>query len=368
MNYIKMMFTYVPYAVLIVTALSFVFRLPIGWKGRTAWLLWLAFCCSKFLCFMWLGNDVFVPDLPERFIWFWNWAYSGAVILCCLSVVCWFRFPWKGWALPVMSGLLSAWGLWCGVKVPDVREIDLPVANLPENLDGYRIVHLTDLHASPAARAWRTQAVVDRVNALKPDVVCLTGDYADGLPDRYRAVLEPLAELRAKDGVYAVTGNHEWFPWQLGWKNVIVDLGIPLLTNTCVTLRQNLVLAGVNDFRVQDPFTGALSGVYPDVGQAYAVATNGEFRILLQHQPRAAHANLAGHRVNLQLSGHTHGGIMPVMSWLVGYSNEGFVRGLYWFGEAAVYVNSGCGQWPGFPMRFLVPSEIALITLRRIRL
>ena len=367
MNYVKMLFTYVPYAVLALTAALFVFRLPVGWKGRTAWMLWLVFCCSKFLGFKWLGTDVFVPDLPERFIWFWNWAYSGAMILSALSVACWFRFPRKGLALGVLSWLLSAGGLWCGIKVPEVREVELPVAGLPVDLDGYRIVHLTDLHASPAARGWRTQAVVDRANALKPDLVCLTGDYADGLPERYRSILAPLAGLRARDGVYAVTGNHEWFLWQQGWLDVIRELGVPLLTNTCVSLRRNLVLAGVNDFRVQDPMTGTLYGTYPDVGRAFSCATNGEFRILLQHQPGSAHANLAGHHVNLQLSGHTHGGIMPVLSWFVGRSNEGFVRGLYRFGEAAVYVNSGSGQWPGFPMRFLVPSEIALITLRRAR-
>lgn len=367
MNYVKMLFTYVPYAVLALTAALFVFRLSVGWKGRTAWMVWLAFCCSKFLGFQKFGGNVFVPDLPELFIWFWNWAYSGAMVLSVLSVVCWFRFAHKGLTLAILAWSLSLWGLWCGVKAPDVREIELPFADLPAELDGYRIVHLTDLHASNAARAWRTRAVVERVNALNADLVCLTGDYADGHPGKCRDFLKPLADLRAKDGVYAVTGNHEWFAWQQGWRMLIPKLGIPLLANACVFPRKSLALAGVDDFRVQDPKSGRLLGDYPDVGRAFAAATNGEFRVLLQHQPRAAHANLSGHGVNLQLSGHTHGGIMPVLSWLVSYSNGGFVRGLYRFGEATLYVNPGCGQWPGFPMRFLVPSEIALITLRRTR-
>lgn len=365
MDYIKILFTYVPYAVLALTAALFVFRLGVRWWGKALWLVWLLFCCSKFLAFRWLGRNVFVPDLPEGLIWFWNWAYSGAMILSVLVVVLFWRFRRKGTILALAAWGLAAWGFWSGVNVPDVREFELAYADLPEELDGYRIAHLTDLHASSAARAWRTRRIVERTNALGADLICLTGDLADGDPSKYRAILEPLRELKARDGVWLVSGNHEWFRWQLGWLKLQQGWGLRFLANECVFPRRSLALGGVHDFGVQQSADVRLRAAYPDVGRTFAAATNGEFRVLLQHQPRSAHANLDGHGVRLQLSGHTHGGIMPVLSWLVGRSNAGFVRGVYRIGRSVLYVNPGCGQWSGFPMRFFDPSEIALITLRR---
>lgn len=365
LSYVKLMFTYVPYAVLAVTLGLFVFRLRTHRSWKIVWMAWLLFCCSKFLMFRILGGNVFVPDLSERLIWFWNWAYSGAMLLCALSAVFLWRFRFKALALPLAAWALSAWGLWNGMKTPAVHEVELAYADLPEDLDGYRIAHLTDLHASSAARRWRTQAVVDAVNALRADLVCLTGDYVDGDAAKYRDVLTPLKDLRARDGVWAVSGNHEWFDWQAGWWKVYEELGIVFLANACVFPHRSLALGGVHDFRIQDPVSGKLRGAYPDVGKTFAAATNGEFRVLLQHQPRDAHANLAGRGVRLQLSGHTHGGIMPVLAAVVKASNGGYVRGVYPVGDSRLYVNPGCGQWAGFPMRFFDPSEIAVITLRK---
>ena len=105
----------------------------------------------------------------------------------------------------------------------------------------------------------------------------------------------------------------------------------------------------------------------PDVAQAFRTATNGEFRVLLQHRPLQAHANVNAHGVNLQLSGHTHGGVMPLMDLLVARFNDSMVRGWYDFGRGRAYVSTGSGQWAGFPIRFFNPVEMAVITLRRKR-
>ena len=287
------------------------------------------------------------------------WIGTGAMILSALSLVFFFRFRGRGIVLPVAAWLLAAWGIFNGIVPPEVKELELRFEGLPAELDGYRIVQISDLHASSAARAWRTRKVVELANARNPDLICLTGDYADGRVAAVREELAPLAGLRAKDGVWAVTGNHEGFGPFAEWQAWYDSWGIRFLSNECVFPRRGLALGGVDDFRL------SMQRGMPDVGTAFAAATNGEFRILLQHQPRNAHANIEGHGVRLQLSGHTHGGIMPGFRPIVRRHNAGFVRGLYELPHGVLYVNSGCGQWPGFPIRFFTPSEIVLVTLRR---
>ena len=122
-----------------------------------------------------------------------------------------------------------------------------------------------------------------------------------------------------------------------------------------------LALGGVNDYGEAERKRDVLA----NVGRAFASATNGEFRILLEHRPTHARTHLAANGIDLQLSGHTHGGIGPVVSSLVARLNGGFVRGLYRIGGGVLYVSPGTGQWAGFPMRFFNPSEITLIVLRR---
>lgn len=358
-------FTWIPFGIFLLTMLTFVGRLRLGVRGRALWAMVLLFCCSKFLCFQELGGHAFCPVFPAPLIWFWNWAYSGAVILCVLSIPFFFRFRFRGLVLPVVAWGLSLWGVVNGLVAPTVREVELAYADLPATLDGYRIVQLSDLHASSAARDWRTRKVVELANALEPDLICLTGDYQDGRAEILHEALAPLADLTAKDGVWAVTGNHEHFEQHAGWWTWYGRYGLRFLRNDCVFPRSGLALGGVDDFRATWYGGFPPGSATPDVGTAFAAATNGEFRILLQHQPRMAHANIEGHGVRLQLSGHTHGGIMPGFAELVRGHNGGFVRGLYEFPHGKLYVNAGCGQWPGFPIRFFNESEITLITLRR---
>ena len=359
----KTFFEYAPFAFWVISCLTFVRRSDLRIRHQAWWMMGLLLCFSKFLCFREFGGHSFCPELPAPLIWAWNWAYSGAVILMCLSIFFLFRFRWKAFVLPFLAWGLSAWGFWCGLSVPAVRNVELSFGNLPPSLDGYRIVQLSDLHCSSAARRWRTQAVVDAVNALKPDLICLTGDNVDGFVAWSRDFLTPLGELRAKDGVLACTGNHEYYFGYLEWRTQFYSRlpNVRFLTNECVFPRNGLAVAGV-----PDP-VGSPRGLdlVPDVRGAFSSATNGEFRILLQHQPKWAAENCREVGVDIQLSGHTHGGIAPGMRQVVEHSNGGFSRGVYRLGRSVLYVCSGCGQWPGFPLRFLTPSEIALITLRR---
>lgn len=355
---------YAPYVLFVLTMLTFVLPCRFRVRAQAIWAMVLLLCFSKFLVYRELGGDSFAPWLPEKVIWFWNWGYAGACILLALSVVTIFwRFPRKGLILPILAWGLAAWGIWNGIKVPAVREIEFTYPDLPPTLDGYRIVQVSDIHASTAARQWRTEAIVRRVNELKPNLICLTGDFTDVEPTRYFRYLEPMKDLSATDGVWASTGNHEfyhdyyrrWWPWYERW-------GIRFLRNTCAFPRQGLTLGGVDD-RTFDG--GEIPPVNPHVGAAFASATNGEFRILLQHRPSGALENAANDGVRLQLSGHTHGGVFPGMSAIIKAWNRGYVKGAYDLpSQSHLYVSPGVGQWAGFPIRFFDDPEISVITLR----
>ena len=365
---IKTIFVHAPFAVGLLIMFGLVFpncrQLQLRTRTQAIWAMVILFCCSKFLCFKAFGGDEFNPDLPAAVIWIWDWLYSGAIILAALALLTvFFRFRAKLWVLPAIAWCFAAWGLYNGFSVPAVHEVELTYSDLPASLDGYRIVQLSDLHCSSAATHWRTEAVVEKVNALTPDLICLTGDLADGKASRIARHLEPIKELRAKDGVYACTGNHEYYFDYYGWMAQFYAKAknVRFLTNECVFPHPGLALGGVPD----KVGRGRGLDAAPDPRGAFAAATNGEFRVLLQHQPKTAAVNCREVGVGLQLSGHTHGGIAPLFRRLVERHNGGFSRGLYPLSGAYLYVSPGCGQWAGFPMRFFNDSEITLLTLRR---
>ena len=319
-------------------------------------------CGMKGIVYEQFGGDAMAPKLPEGLVWFWNWADDGMFFLTLFSLVWWVRRG-RAWILPILAWGLALWGQVSGTIPPAVREIELAYPGLPASLDGYRIVQISDLHCSSAARGWRTQAIVDRANGLDADLICLTGDYVDGRADVLADDLRPLTELKARDGVYGVRGNHEYYVDKYAWRSWYERMGLRLLVNTCVFPHPGLALGGVND----DPSARKYGDVPADVGRAFAAATNGEFRILLEHRPHNAPVNLVKHKVDLQLSGHTHGGVSWLIDRVVARANNGYVRGVYRMDGRVLYVSPGCGQWVGFPMRFFNPAEITLIRLVRSR-
>lgn len=353
---------------------------PAGLRVRTQALCAALFllCASKFAVFQALGGDSFAPELPEPVIWAWGWAYSGMCILLAFAVagrlaLRIFRAgPLEGrkkaaWLvlLPAAAWIASAVGVWNGIRPPEIAKTEIAFANLPPDLDGYRIILVTDIHAGSSAKAWRTRKIVETVNAADADLVCLAGDYADGMPEYQAANLEPIRDLAAKDGVLAVSGNHEYYFDPLGWRRRFVSWCGGLLENECAFPRKSLAVAGV-----RDPVCAQFGFEPPDPDAAFANATNGEFRILLQHRPDVDYKKLFGRepsaKVDLQLSGHTHGGIAPVFQWLIGRLNGGMSRGEYDRPDGRkVFVSPGAGQWGGFPVRFFNPCRIDEITLRR---
>lgn len=342
----------------------------------------LAAAFSKFALFAAAGGDAFNPDLPVPVILFSGWAYASAMMLtagasafsCAGLCARLFRRPFGAAArrggtaaLALLAAGLSAWGVRAGFCQPSVRRVELSWRELPASFDGYRIVHLSDLHCSTVARRPRFERIVESVNSLDADLVAITGDFVDGLvPDR-RDDLAPLARLRARDGVVGCTGNHErYWDWP-GWRAELRGWGVsfPEETGVRVIARDggSLAVGAIHDPAFGGP---SVDGFSPDASCAFDGAPDGAFRILLFHRPFTDAPRSAEADVRLQLSGHTHGGAMPGVSVLVARANEGRTRGVYSFGEGRyLHLSPGTGQWAGFPLRLFNPSEITEIVLRR---
>jgi predicted MPP superfamily phosphohydrolase len=320
------------------------------------------------------SGSIFSPEYPRALVILFNWAI-GAVLLAApmqaildLLSLGSMVLPGRGWAvsdgwrylLGSVAMLIAAAGVWQAVRVPPLKDLEFQVRNLPASFDGYRLLQLTDLHASRLFQASWVRAVVERSLASNVDVIVVTGDFIDGTVAARRADVEPLRDLRAPDGVWAVTGNHEYIFGAEAWRARIAELGIRILANEHVVLRRanaELVLAGVEDR------SASRGGRRHDLDAALAGAPPAAPVLLLDHQPGAArHAAARG--VELQLSGHTHGGMVLGLDRVVARANDGFVSGTYDVEGMTLYVNNGTGLWPGFALRLGRPSELTRITLR----
>jgi predicted MPP superfamily phosphohydrolase len=244
---------------------------------------------------------------------------------------------------------------------PAIERVLVPIAGLRPGLEGLRIVQISDLHIGETLHAPWARRVAQAVNRLEPDVVAITGDLADGSAARLGAEVAPLGEIRSRLGTFFVTGNHEYYNGAPGWEEQVRRLGITVLHNEHRVLTRGgdaLVVAGVTDY--EGGRFSAMDAPRPDL--AFAGAPDRAPRILLAHQPRAAYA-AAPFRVDLQLSGHTHGGqIFPWMFFV--RLQQPVLRGLRTVGGVRVYTHRGTGFW-GPPVRVGASAEIACLTLTR---
>ena len=246
-------------------------------------------------------------------------------------------------------------------RPPAVVHVRIALAKLPRAFEAFRIVQLTDVHVGPILRREFLADLVARTNALEPDVVAITGDLVDGTVDELRDVVAPLADLRARQGVFFVTGNHEYYSGAEAWLAHLPTLGVRVLRNERVELRRGaevIDLAGIDDATAKDfgPPHGA------DLDRALAGRDARRAVILLAHQPRQVFdAERLG--VDLQLSGHTHGGQIAPFGLFVRLVQP-VVAGLGRFGPTTLYVSRGAGTW-GPPMRLANPAEITVVELTR---
>ncbi len=263
------------------------------------------------------------------------------------------------------SGLLGVWAVLCaaglrGAKyLPRTMEHEVVIQGLPPGLVGFRIAQVSDLHVGESISRERVEEVVAGVNALEPDLVAITGDLVDGSLEELSADVAPLAGLRARHGIFFVTGNHEYYSGAEAWCRHLSSLGMRVLQNEHVVLQHEgglVAVAGVPDPAVRMLGTGDA----PSLAKALAGVPESAFRLLLAHQPRIARES-AGLGVQLQLSGHTHGGQFFPFTLLVGLFQP-YVAGLYRVREMWLHVSRGTGHW-GPPMRLASPQEISLLKL-----
>ncbi|MGW0417094.1 metallophosphoesterase [Streptomyces collinus] len=266
------------------------------------------------------------------------------------------------WAVLGVAAVLLVWGYAEAHRVPRVRRLDVRLPRLGAGLDGLRVALITDTHYGPLDRARWSERVCETVNTLEADLVCHTGDIADGTAERRRAQAVPLGTVRATHARVYVTGNHEYYSEAQGWVDLMDELGWEPLRNRHLLLERGgdtLVVAGVDDVTAESSgleghrahLTGALHGADPDLPV-----------LLLAHQPKFVdRAAAAG--IDLQLSGHTHGGQIWPFHHLVRI-DQPVLAGLSRHGaRTLLYTSRGTGFW-GPPFRVFAPSEITLLVLR----
>ncbi|MFZ1865993.1 MAG: metallophosphoesterase [Polyangiales bacterium] len=256
---------------------------------------------------------------------------------------------------------LSGYGVWSAVRPVEVKRVRVRLKKLPESMRGLRLVQLTDMHVGLTIGRDFVLDVVRKVNALEPDIVAITGDLIDGSVEDLGSAVAPLGEIRAALGTYFVTGNHEYYSGADSWLAFLGGIGIRALRNEHVEVHKNgdsIHLAGVDDWTAHQFGNGHGA----DMARAMNGRDTSKTVVLLAHQP-VQFDEAREHGVDLQISGHTHGGQIFPFGFLTRLVQP-FLSGLHRRGESQIYVSSGTGYW-GPPMRIAAPSEITLIELDR---
>lgn len=354
-------------------------RVQIPLWAKIAGCMLVLLASLKYEIYQWVGGAFFAPQLPRSLLIVLEAAYGAFFILAFLLILediyllgnfflCKIGFPAPtrlprgliNAALSLLAVVCGLYGTWNATRVPPLREMTVKIANLPDDLHGFRIAQLADLHVGPILKQDWTTEVVEKTNAARPDLIVMTGDYIDGTVEEILDQLKPLAGLYAPCGVLAVTGNHEYYWNAKGWSEQIRKLGIDLLENEHRVLnvgKSQLVIGGVPDNHADRFGFDA-----PNAAKAFAGAPKA-VRLLLAHQPKNAPDWLQ--EADIMLSGHTHGGIIFFLEPLIARFNGGFARGMYDIDGKKLYVSPGTGIWNGFSARVGVAPEITLIILEK---
>jgi predicted MPP superfamily phosphohydrolase len=258
----------------------------------------------------------------------------------------------------IFAGLTAAGITGYGVKTalgpPRINRVQIPIAKLPRAMDGTRLAVVSDIHLGPLTGSHHVGRIVELINSTSADIVCVVGDLVDGTVAELGRFARPLADIESRRGAYFVTGNHEYYSGFQPWVDEVARLGVRPLRNERVEL-DGLDLAGVNDLG------GADYGDAPDFGKALGDRDTVRPVVLMAHQPVVAH-QAAKYGVDLQVSGHTHGGQMVPFNLLVRLQQP-IVSGFGTVDGVPVFVTNGAGFW-GPPVRVGAPPQVTVIDLR----
>lgn len=326
-----------------------------------------------------LPGGLAAPELPGWIVMTMGWAYASIMVL---SIALLLRdillalsytidksdrirrallSPLNSSFMLMFSTFVCAVGVWRAVSFPNVSYLELEFDKLPPAFDGYRIVHLTDLHASRLLPESWLDETLRIATHLNPDLILITGDLIDGTPQNRHRDIRPFKSLTAKDGVWVSLGNHEYYSGVDEWLQAFKEVFLPVLINENIRIvrgSDEMVIAAITD-QAAERFGKEM----PDIDKALTGTDKEDMIILMSHRPTDTKKH-AKKGVSLQLSGHTHGGQIIGLNLLTKLANQGHLMGLYQIGDMYLYLNRGAGLWGGLPVRIGVESEIALITLR----
>ena len=301
--------------------------------------------------FMGAFSTFFVVTLLRDLMLLIAWPFAGE------------RMPeWRhlsAWTALLTAAAITAIGFVNARRRARIVETEIPIDDLPEALQGFSIAQISDVHVGATIKRDYVEAIVAAVNKLDADAIAITGDVVDGSVRDLAEHVAPLAKLRARHGVFVVTGNHEYYSGEAQWTREFRRLGLTVLMNEHVALNHGeatLVLAGVADYSAHH-FNPAQRS---DPTLALAGAPHSHAKVLLAHQPRSAAAAAAA-GFDVQLSGHTHGGQFWPWNHFVRFQQP-YTAGLHRLDKLWIYISRGTGYW-GPPKRFGAPSEIALLKL-----
>ncbi len=293
------------------------------------------------------------------------WSVPGAAALG-VAVLAGADLPvaarWVCCAVLTLVLILCCWGLFEAMRTPRVVRLDVPLPRLGPGLDGLRVVLIADTHYGPIDRSRWSRRLIDLVNSLDADVLAHAGDMADGTVDQRSAQVAPLAGAKATLARVYITGNHEYFSGAVGWVEHLASLGWTVLHNRHILIQRGgdaLALVGVDDATAAG---FSITGHGSDLAAAMTSIVDGIPVLLLSHQPKTVTAAVAA-GVDLQLSGHTHGGQIWPFHLLV-RADQKALHGLSRpGGRTLLYTTRGSGFW-GPPFRVFAPSEVTVLSLR----
>lgn len=325
----------------------------------------LAFLSVSFILGSFLAR--WQENIFSRFFYFASGFCVGLLLNLIMAVVFIWLIVWVGrlvdfkpsrallGALFFAGALgISVYGVYNAFDVK-IKNITVTIPGLPQEWKNKKIVQISDLHLGFINKSAFMERVVEKINAVSPEAVVITGDLFDGMDGKLDLLVVPLGEITVPRGVYFVTGNHETY---LGVKEcfeALEKVKINILRDEVVDLG-GLKIIGIG---------------YPDRNETKDIVTTaqslqkyfyGQPNILLYHSPvRTEQFKKAG--VNLQLAGHTHQGQIFPINYITNLIYRGYGYGLHQLGEYAIYITSGAGTW-GPPLRIGTSSEIVVIVLQ----